>query len=301
MRRKELDVIAFHGWQADAFNLIRPLFPRLGKPVHDTLQRFNRSANLDLTIQSPKNQLQPYERKVFSQQGEDGILHEIFFRIGSGRRYFVEFGVEDGTQCNTALLCKRYHWSGLYIEAEERWAQALRSRLAGRPDVAVEQAFVTAENLAAIFAKHDVPTEFDLLSIDIDGNDYWAWKALAHYRPRVVVIEYNAAYPPPRRWIMAYDPNHRWDGSTHLGASLSALGRLGEKLGYALLGTERHGLNAFFLRRDLLSSSGFLEASPEHAYHPPRYGLLGIRWPFRPGPFTEDDEIAARPEAARDR
>jgi hypothetical protein len=85
---------------------------------------------------------------------------------------------------------------------------------------------------------------------------------------------------------MAYDPGHHWDGSTHFGASLSALRNLGSRFGYALLGTESHGLNAFFLRRYLLPDSGFLEASAEEAYHPPRYGLLGTRFPFRYGPFV---------------
>lgn len=276
-------IIAFHGWQAAAFTAIRPLFPKLGKPVHDFLQRRNPTT----VDPGAKDQLRSYERKTFSQQGEDGVLQEILYRIGPGDKSFVEIGVEDGSQCNTRLLVSRYRWGGLYVEASPEDCVKLRERWAHRNDVSVAHSFVTAENVADTFASNGVPKEFDLLSIDIDGNDYWIWKALCDYRPRVVVIEYNAAYPPPRKWVMAYDPNHRWDGSTHLGASLSALQNLGNQRGYALLGTDSHGLNAFFLRRDLLAASGFLEATDAEAYNPPGYGLLRIRWPYRDGPSVE--------------
>jgi hypothetical protein len=91
VRAEERGVIAFHGWQAAAFGVLRPLFI-LGKPVHIALQRFNAAARADATAATPRNQLRPFEQKVFSQQGEDGILREIFLRIGSGRRFFVGLG-----------------------------------------------------------------------------------------------------------------------------------------------------------------------------------------------------------------
>jgi hypothetical protein len=278
-RDEEPKIIALRGWQIAASRLIHWLliYPfRLHQRLHAKAQ--------NAWAPSPVHQLEQFEQSVASQRGVDGILREIFYRIGSGRRFFVEFGVEDGYECNTALLASRYRWSGLYIEANPQDVERLRKRWSARSDITIRQAFITAENIASLFAQCGVPSEPDLLSIDIDGNDYWVWKALAQYRPRAVVIEYNASYPPPRRWIMAYNPEHRWGGTTYFGASLSALHDLGSRLGYALLGTDTQGLNAFFLRRDLLAESGFAEATPQQAYHPPRYGILRLPYPLATGP-----------------
>jgi hypothetical protein len=277
MRDEQGQIVALHGWQVPALRLLRRLFARPFR-IRERLRAKARASARTV------HRFQQYERGVSSQHGEDGILREIFFRIGPGKRFFVEFGTEDGSVCNTALLASGYDWGGLYLEANARDVQTLRERWANRNDITIRQALVTAENVAELFAESGVPRDFDLLSIDVDGNDYWIWAALANYRPRVVVIEYNAAYPPPRIWIMAYDPEHQWDGTTHFGASLSAYQELGLRMGYALLGTESHGLNAFFLRRDLLPESGLRELSASEAYHPPRGGILGLPFPFRAGP-----------------
>ncbi|MGB8965406.1 MAG: hypothetical protein WCB99_07180 [Candidatus Cybelea sp.] len=289
MRDEEGEVLALHGWQRPAFKLLHQALAYPFKLRERFRAQTRESSGLDA-----RHQLEQYEQNVSSQQGEDGILREIFYRVGPESRYFVEFGTEDGSVCNTALLASRYRWGGLYIEANSQDVQKLRERWAARSDITVREAFVTAENIAGLLADGGVPNEFDLLSIDVDGNDYWVWKALANYRPRAVVIEYNAAYPPPRRWIMAYDPKHNWDGTTHFGASLSAYQELGSRLGYALLGTDRHGLNAFFLRRDLLPGSGLREVSAEEGYHPPHYGILGLRFPYRPGAHVSQDDPKSR-------
>ncbi len=208
-----------------------------------------------------------YDRRVRSQNGEDGIIKELLFRMGITERYIVEFGIESGVECNAAHWLLDYGWSGLLIEGDPEFAWSARERYADRP-VTVHQAFVTAENIVPIFHEHRVPAAPDVLSIDIDGNDYWLWKALASYRPRIVVIEYNAAYEPPERWIMTYNPSHTWGRDTYYGASLASLEALGRRLGYALVGTDRNGVNAFFVRRDLLAVSGFPERSASQAYHP---------------------------------
>ena len=220
-----------------------------------------------------------YERRESSQNGEDGILHELFRRIGSERGFFVEFGVEDGRQCNTAALV-RAGWRGVMIEGDPEKFRGLAATYADTPAVRTVNAFVTAENIAELFAEHGVPTEFDLLSIDIDGNDYWVWEALAAYRPRAVVIEYNGAHPPPERWVMAYDPRHRWGDDTYYGASLASLAALGARLGYALVGTDQRGINAFFVRDDLLAAAGFPRRTAAEAYHPNAVGHRAGEGPF---------------------
>lgn len=282
--KKPRGVLARPLWQSAILRLARPA----SVAGYRLLQRTHESRRAPEVAKRAKCQLRPYEHRVYSQQGEDGIIRELFYRIGSGGKYFVEFGVEDGSVCNTALLAHHYGWCGTYIEGDARSAELLGARWRSHERVQVKQAYLTANNVNQVFMSMKVPAEFDLLSIDIDGNDYWVWKALAIYRPRVVVIEYNAAYVPPERWIMAYDPDHRWDGTTHFGASLAAMHALGLRLGYALLGTESRGLNAFFLRRDLLRASGLQEATAIEAYHPPRYGVLRLRFPYRQGPFVTE-------------
>lgn len=195
--------------------------------------------------------------------------------------------MEDGSECNSAYLLRDCGWRGLLIEGDDRSFEALRERYAHSEGVRLEHRYVTAEDVVQILVAHDVPAEFDLLSIDVDGNDYWLWKALDVYRPRVVVIEYNASHAPPERWVMAYNPTHRWKGDNYFGASLASLTALADVKDYALLATDTCGVNAFFLRRDLLARSAFGERTPQQAYHPPGYigasGALGH--PDGEGPF----------------
>ncbi|MBV8600082.1 MAG: hypothetical protein JO359_00820 [Candidatus Eremiobacteraeota bacterium] len=229
-------------------------------------------------------ELQSFERKVLSQNGEDGILRELLFRLGRDR-FFVEFGVQDGSECNTALLSQWYGWNGVLIEGDPAYAARLRERYRDG-GVTVLCEFVTRENIVQLFERAGVPQEFDLLSIDIDGNDYWVWEALGGYRPRVVVIEYNGSIPPDRFWIMRYDPAHRWNKTLYYGASLSALKFLGDRKGYALVGTDSAGVNAFFVRRDLLAAAGFPERTVAEAYSKP--GGFSTLFPAHDGPAVTD-------------
>ncbi|MGD1067429.1 MAG: hypothetical protein ABR975_11485, partial [Vulcanimicrobiaceae bacterium] len=194
-------VIALHGWQSRLIQLLRAVST---SPAVDTV--LQRIRNRGQVRAGTGDQLAPFDLRIGSQNGEGGILKELFFRLGQGDRFFVEFGVGDGSECNTAALAGTYHWHGLYIEGASSLYEGLRQRYAVREDVRCVQAMITAENIAGLFAAAGVPTTFDLLSIDVDGNDWWLWRALRAYRPRVVVVEYNAAYVPPVRWIMQYDP-----------------------------------------------------------------------------------------------
>ena len=230
----------------------------------------------------PLPELNDFERKVFSQNGEDGILEALFHAIGTTNKFVVEFGVENGRECNSGNLIRNCGWSGLLLEGDERLFGELAATFAGFPNVRLAHHFVTAENISDIFREHGVPREPDLLSIDVDGNDYWIWKALDAYRARVVVIEFNSVHAPPERWVMQYNPAHRWRGDSYFGASLESLAALGKRKGYALMATDRLGVNAFFLRRDLLKASPFPARSPKRAFHPPGFlnerGSIGHPW-----------------------
>lgn len=219
--------------------------------------------------------LNRYEYQAYSQYGEDGILGEIFNRIGFTNRFFIEFGVENGLECNTTLLLLN-EWRGLWIEAKSDHVQSIQklfSEKISEKSLQVINAFITAENIEEHFFKAKVPPDPDLLSIDIDRNDYHIWKAIRKYRPRVVSIEYNAVLPPGIKYVIEYDANLGWDGTSHFGASLSSLQLLGEEKGYSLVGCNFSGVNAFFVRDDLVGNLFSSPFTAENHYEPPRYFL----------------------------
>jgi hypothetical protein len=214
----------------------------------------------------PLSDLRRFENNLWSQNGEDGVIEAIFAKIGSTNKFIVEFGVENGSQCNTAALLA-LGWDGLQMDSAE-----------GNPAF-IKREFITAENINDLFLKYNVPRTFDLLSIDIDGNDYWVWKAIDGFTPRVVVVEYNGSIPPRHSIVVPYDPKFRYDpglplepgGYAFFGASLAALEKLGQEKGYALVYCESKGVNAFFVQRDL-AGAHFRPKSVQkryrHAVHP---------------------------------
>lgn len=219
--------------------------------------------------------LNRHEYKVFSQYGEDGIIQEIFDRIGTTNKYFIEFGVESGMECNsTNLLYKG--WQGLWIEGSADFSAQIKtsfSDLIGKGQLTLKNQFITAENIESIFKAANVPAELDLLSIDIDYNDYYVWKAITNYNPRVVILEYNGIFRPDTHFVVDYNATRTWDGSTHFGASLLAYQQLAEEKGYSLVGCSYAGINAFFVRKDLLGDKFEAPYTAENHYEPVRYFL----------------------------
>jgi hypothetical protein len=199
----------------------------------------------------PGLDLAPFELRVFSQNGEDGVIAELVRRAGAPGRFFVEFGIGPGLEGNCVALAQLLGWSGLFIEPSDDAYGGLARRFAGHPGVRTEHAGVTPDNVEELFARAGVPAEPDVLSIDVDGNDYWIWAALESFRPRIVVIEYNGALDHARRLVQPLDPDSAYDGTDFYGASLGALRALGESKGYRLAHTDLAGVNAFFVRSDL--------------------------------------------------
>jgi len=184
-----------------------------------------------------------FENKAYSQNGEDGILEAIFKKIGFLNRFCVEIGTEDASECNSRYLIQKYNLQYLMIDGGNYPATFFE----------IKKEFVTAENINEIMKKYKVPEEFDLLSIDIDYNTFWIWKAINQkYRPRVVVVEYNGTLSCDESLAVKYDPLRMWDGkSNYFGASLLAFVKLAKEKGYTLIGCESKGVNAFFVRNDL--------------------------------------------------
>ena len=211
--------------------------------------------------------------KVFSQNQEDGMIAEVFRRIGTASKRFVEFGVEDGLECNSAFLLTQ-GWSGAWIEGSQANAEKARAAFAAY-QVEVVGRYITVENADQMISELARGEELDLLSIDIDTIDYWIWQAIRTVKPRLVVIEYNASWPPFIRKTVANDPNMVWDGTNFSGASLGALAALGREKGYALVGCSLAGVNAFFVREDLVGDAFSAPFTAENHYEPPRFDLAG--------------------------
>jgi glycosyltransferase involved in cell wall biosynthesis len=227
--------------------------------------------------------LTPFELRVFSQNGEDGVLAEILTRIGYGGRCFVEFGAESGTEANCVHLADVQGWDGLFMDCDEQLFPALERKYRARDGVRTVKAEVTVENLEALLDAHGIPSEPDVFSIDVDGSDYWLWNSLESYRPRVLVIEYNSSLDPSRKLVQPADAPPQWDGTDYYGASLGALRSLGERKGYRLVHTELCGVNAFFVREDL-AGERFPRAEDVHVRGFPNYFQLGHHHPRHVGP-----------------
>lgn len=251
---------------------------RYNTPRRDFLRQIELQRYWDHELAKPRNadpkRLLRHGFKVYSQCDEDGIIQEIFRRVGETNRCFVEFGVEAGIECNTVKLLVE-GWRGLWIEGDPQYAARIRTSFApllaeGRLNLV--EAFVVAENIDGLLEKGSFSGEIDLLSIDIDNNDYWVWKAITKINPRVVVIEYNATLRPPMSLVVPYGPERTWDGATnYFGASLEAFVRLGRSKGYRLVGCSISGVNAFFVRDDIAGDRFFDPATAEELYEPPRY------------------------------
>jgi hypothetical protein len=198
--------------------------------------------------------------RVFSEVDEDGILLFLLAVVGvDGGRRFVDIGAGDCiTASNCANLALNLGFDGLFVDADREGIEAGRRLYASHPDTRTNppktaQAFLTRENVDEVIRGAGFEGEIDVLSIDIDGNDYWIWEAIESVRPRIVVIETHNEYGL-EDVCAPYEADLDWRRARPgdvFGASPAAMKRLGERLGYRLVGANRPGFNAFFLRDDL--------------------------------------------------
>ncbi len=196
------------------------------------------------------------EFRAFSQWGEDGILQFLVRHIPIERRIFVEFGVQNYSESNTRFLLINNNWSGLVIDGSAENLESIRrSEIYWQHTLHAEHAFITSDNINDIIGSKGIQGDIGILSVDIDGNDYWVWKAIDVVSPRVVVVEYNSRFGAEREVTIPYDPgflrSKAHPSMIYYGASLAALSRLGEEKGYALVGCNSAGNNAFFVRKDV--------------------------------------------------
>jgi hypothetical protein len=241
--------------------------------AHFQTESFLESLKKTNRFQDPKRLLQ-FGFKCFSQNDEDGIIEEIFNRIGTFNKTFIEFGVEDGLESNSAYLLLK-GWRGLWIEAHdgkfEKLSDTFKKELLSNQLTALKS-FVTKENINDLFQQAKFTGEIDLLSIDIDGNDYHVLNNISVVNPRVLVLEYNANFPASVEWIMKYKADYNWVASSYYGASLKAFENLLNGK-YSLVGCNLTGNNAFFVRNDLVQDKFCAPHTSENHYEPLRYWL----------------------------
>jgi len=238
----------------------------------DVLEKNQRNLiNNELKIENRKARLKRREFKIKSQNGEDGILLYIFSKIGVKNKKFVEFGCGNGIECNTANLSINHGWSGLLMDGNKKnviKAKKYYNQTNGL--VKVIQSFITKENINNILKSNNILGEIDLLSIDIDGNDYWIWEEINVINPNVVVIEYNGSLGDDKSISVLYDPKFerlsKHKSGFYHGASLKAFKKLGNKKGYALVGCDSTGVNAFFVKKALTKKLDVFET--KEAYYP---------------------------------
>ncbi|KAJ3337386.1 hypothetical protein HDU93_001136 [Gonapodya sp. JEL0774] len=184
-----------------------------------------------------------HERKVFSQSGEDGVLEYIFDNIGTTDKYYVEFGTEACTECNTRYLWDEYKWDGLLMDGRGK-----------APDARViKNHMISVENIVTLFEQYSVPKEFDLLSVDIDSVDYFVTEKIldSGYRPRVIISEVNPYFDPTD--TLTVPENHTvWHGDPWFGQSPRLIYNSMEKYGYRAVYLSKNSVNMFSIRVDVL-------------------------------------------------
>ena len=208
------------------------------------------------------------EFQVFSQFGDDGIIQYLVSKLDIPNKTFIEFGVENYTESNTRYLLVNNNWSGLVIDGEKKNIEFIkRDPVSFMHDLHAICAFVTRENINDLildFLKKGYSSEIGILSIDIDGNDYWIWDEISVINPVITIMEYNAVFGKDHAWTIPYKPNFsRLTGHKsfqYWGASIKAFCRLGEKKGYSFVGCNSAGNNAYFVRNDKLGNVKTLTA-----------------------------------------
>lgn len=245
--------------------LVRALFKRLRAVLGCDVELHERNILLQAKLLSDQRRegriahLRDAEFRVFSQWGEDGIIDWLITRIPDINKSFVEFGVQNYRESNTRYLLMAQNWRGLVMDGSMAHIEDIRSQdIYWRHDILAKCAFIDRNNINELIAGAGFKHELGLLSIDIDGNDYWVWQAIEVVSPAIVVCEYNAVLGDRLPLTIPYEADFYRTRAHHsnlyFGASIRALIQLGESKGYMFVGTTSTGCNAFFVRRDLASN-----------------------------------------------
>jgi hypothetical protein len=214
------------------------------------------------------------EFKVFSQFGDDGIIQYLINNIDVGSETFVEFGVENYLEANTRFLLINNNWRGLVIDGNREDVEYIKNdEIYWRYDLTAVNSFITSDNINHLLADHGFSGELGILSIDIDGNDYWVWQSIQEVSPAIVIIEYNSVFGPDHAITVPYTPEFQRTlahySNLYWGSSLKALTSLAQEKNYFFWGCNSNGNNAYFIRQDKIGS--FKVSTPELGFVDSRF------------------------------
>jgi hypothetical protein len=218
------------------------------------------------------------EFKVFSQFGDDGIIQYLLARLDIPPELatFVEFGVQDYSESNTRFLLSNDNWRGVVMDGDERNMESLRARdIYWRHDLTALCRWIDRDNINAILQDSGFSGQIGILSIDIDGNDYWVWQRIEVVEPVIVIAEYNSLFGSRQAITVPYDPAFNRTkahySNLYWGASLSALASLARSKGYAFVGSNQAGNNAYFVQKSYVGRGGIVAVTPEQGYVESRF------------------------------
>jgi len=283
--------------------IVNRLFSRLADPFHDILMRRRipdaaSQINLMLTYKQILYSgmtlpgFHDVGFKIYSQTDEDGILLFIFSVIGTTNKKCVEICAGNGIECNTANLIINHGWTGLLVDGNQDLVRQGNEYYGNHPCTRIYPprficSWITRTNVNKVLEQNGFTGEMDLLSLDMDGVDYWIWETLEAVAPRVVVLEYQDILGPERSLTVPYSDTfdaYQYPTTGNMpnfsGASLSAFVKLAHKKGYRLVGCNRYGYNAFFIRKGI-GDAQIPEISISECFRHPKV-LWGMknRWPM---------------------
>jgi hypothetical protein len=213
--------------------------------------------------------LSEVEFQVFSQWGDDGIIQYLVNKLDIPHKTFIEFGVESYIEANTRFLLVNNNWTGYVIDGSPENVQKIKKDIISwSSELHAECSFITKENINELIQKVSFNKEVGILSVDIDGNDYWVWKAIDCINPIIVIAEYNSIFGINTFWTLPYNPAYvrkRDHTISYYGASLQALCSLGHEKGYEFIGCNSKGNNAYFIRKDKMVPA-IKSKKPEEGY-----------------------------------
>jgi hypothetical protein len=260
----------------EEIEILDHLFQAIYSGNYFTAKKINESKHLtakmlinQMRLMGVYPNIQDVEFKVYSQFGEDGIIQYLIHHIDIKSRNFIEFGVQNYEESNTRFLLTNNNWSGLVIDSDKQNTEYIQQdEIYWRQDLTAITSFITTKNINEIITNSGFSGELGILSIDIDGNDYWIWEAIDVVSPTIVVVEYNSLFGSQNAISIPYEEQFtRSDAhfsTLYFGASLKALCILAKKKGYAFVGSNSSGCNAFFVRQDKLGE--IPELTPELGY-----------------------------------
>jgi len=275
------------------FNKLKAFLIRKNQRLNET---YEISKNLNTNIKSPKinlgriqatlnsqknriENLSEVEFQVFSQFGDDGIIQYLVDKLPIKNKTFIEFGVEDYKESNTRFLLINNGWSGFVMDGDEKNVQQICSgQLYSFYDLRAKQCFITKENINDVIRSVGFNEEVGILSVDIDGNDYWVWNEINVIKPSIIITEYNSLFGFEDPITIPYKPDFVRGRGTPLnfyGTSLKAAVLLAKERGYFFIGCNTAGNNAYFIHESLRSSCPIAEKTAEEGYN---FALFTESW-----------------------